>query len=81
MYIVVVANVVSQRFKMTVQIAHMTHTLPKRPQTFGKIFPVVGIVGLSQTNDPHYPQTDSLVLLIVGNPHDPQHNLDNQTPR
>ena len=76
-----VVDVVSQRFKMTAQTAHMTHTLQTRLQTPSKILLVVGIVGHVQTNDPHYPQSVSLVLLIVGNPHDPQHNPDNQTPR
>jgi hypothetical protein len=62
---------------MTVQIAHMTHTLPERLQTFSKILPVVGIMGNTLNNDPHYPQNDNYGLLVVGSPHDPQHNNDN----
>ena len=34
-------NVISQRFKMPVQIVHVVHVLQKRPQRFAKMFYVV----------------------------------------
>ena len=53
---IIYGNVISQRFKMPVQIVHVVHALQTRPQMFAKMFSVVDIVDNIKTIYPNCPQ-------------------------